>query len=267
MRSRASRRWRWSPSSRTASTRPRRRRCGRRWRSRPRARRRTGSRSARGSTRPAPRATRRGCRSPRGRTTASSSTGSCPTAPAAGARPARSRPAATGRCSLRLQSGRHVLGVPVRLPADPAIPARAVAAESGERAFVPDRTLLQRERRTDVPGWLWGAASALVLALARRVPRRARLGARPGRAARPATGAGRVRSARRRRGGRPPACSAASALVPGARFACWRERRGGVGAAVRRALSGSAGSRRAPVVAAIVGLSPIIGVKPTSVAR
>jgi hypothetical protein len=70
------------------------------------------------------------------------------------------------KAQLRLQTGRHVLGVPVRLPADDAIPAPAVPPTSGERAFVPDRTLLQRERKGDVPGWLWGTASAVVLALA-----------------------------------------------------------------------------------------------------
>jgi hypothetical protein len=71
------------------------------------------------------------------------------------------------KVQLRLQTGRNVLGVPVRLPADPAIPAGEVPAEASvERAFVADRTLLQRERKGDVPGWLWGGASALVLALA-----------------------------------------------------------------------------------------------------
>jgi len=71
------------------------------------------------------------------------------------------------KVQLRLQTGRHVLGVPVRLPADPAIPADEVAAEpSVRRAFVPDRTLLQRERKGDVSGWLWGGASAVVLTLA-----------------------------------------------------------------------------------------------------
>jgi hypothetical protein len=70
------------------------------------------------------------------------------------------------KVQLRLQTGRHVLGVPIRLPADDAIPARAVPAASGERTFVPDRTLLQRERKGDVPGWLWAGASAVVLALA-----------------------------------------------------------------------------------------------------
>jgi hypothetical protein len=71
------------------------------------------------------------------------------------------------KVQLRLQTGRNVLGVPVRLPADPAIPAREVPAQASvDRAFVPDRTLLQRERKGDVPGWLWGGASAVVLALA-----------------------------------------------------------------------------------------------------
>ena len=68
---------------------------------------------------------------------------------------------------LRLQSGRTVLGAPVRLPADPAIPVGAVPARASvERAFVPDRTLLQRELKGDVPAWLWGGASAIVLLLA-----------------------------------------------------------------------------------------------------
>ena len=71
------------------------------------------------------------------------------------------------KVQLRLETGRNVLGVPVRLPADSAIPAGEVPARARvQRAFVPDRTLLQRERKTDVPGWLWGGASAVVLALA-----------------------------------------------------------------------------------------------------
>jgi hypothetical protein len=71
------------------------------------------------------------------------------------------------KVQLRLQAGRAVIGAPVRLPADPAIPADEVpAAPRVERAMVPDRTLLQRERKEDVPAWLWGGASAIVLALA-----------------------------------------------------------------------------------------------------
>jgi hypothetical protein len=71
------------------------------------------------------------------------------------------------KVQLRLQTGRAVIGAPIRLPADAAIPAEEVRAEPrAERAMVPDRTLLQRERKEDVPGWLWGGASAVVLLLA-----------------------------------------------------------------------------------------------------
>ena len=74
--------------------------------------------------RPAPpRATTpRGCRSPRGRAAdGSSSTGSSATA--GGWRTTRPIPVdGDWKVQLRLQTGRHVIGVPVRLPADPAIP-------------------------------------------------------------------------------------------------------------------------------------------------
>jgi hypothetical protein len=73
----------------------------------------------------------------------------------------------TWKTQLRLQTGRAVIGAAIRLPADPAIPAEEIpAAARVERAMVPDRTLLQRERKDDVPGWLWGGASAAVLLLA-----------------------------------------------------------------------------------------------------
>jgi hypothetical protein len=71
------------------------------------------------------------------------------------------------KVTLRLQEGRAVFGAPIRLPADPAIPVGAVPLPGGdERALVPDRTLLQRELKGDIPGWLWGGASAVVLLLA-----------------------------------------------------------------------------------------------------
>jgi hypothetical protein len=67
---------------------------------------------------------------------------------------------------VRLQTGRHVLGIPLRMPADAAIPAPEVAPPGARaRTFVGDRTLLQRERKQDVPGWLWGVASLVVLAI------------------------------------------------------------------------------------------------------
>lgn len=67
---------------------------------------------------------------------------------------------------VRLHRGRELAGVPIYLPADPAIPVEGVAAAPRfERAFVRDHELLQRERLDDVPGWLWGAAGLVVLAL------------------------------------------------------------------------------------------------------
>jgi hypothetical protein len=66
---------------------------------------------------------------------------------------------------VRLHEGRSILGSPIYLPADPGIPAPEVAAAPRfERPLVPDRDLLQRELKDDVPGWLWGVASSAVLA-------------------------------------------------------------------------------------------------------
>src|SRR3954469_7977632 len=93
------------------------------------------------------------------------------------------------KATLRLQDGREVAGVPVWMPADPAIPgAREVPARAHvTRPLVIDRKLLQRERKPDVPTWLWTAACLVVLVLflafltanslgvariARRAPRR-----------------------------------------------------------------------------------------------
>jgi len=68
---------------------------------------------------------------------------------------------------LRLHRPRSIDGLPVYLPADPAIPAAAVAARpSFERSFVLDRRILQREAKTDVAGWLWLVAYLIVLAIA-----------------------------------------------------------------------------------------------------
>ncbi len=65
---------------------------------------------------------------------------------------------------VRLHRGRELAGIPVFLPADPAIPAPAVAAKpSFDRPLVDETEILQRELKDDVPGWLWGAASLIVL--------------------------------------------------------------------------------------------------------
>ena len=68
---------------------------------------------------------------------------------------------------IRLHSGDALTALPVYLPADPAIPVEGIpAAPRIERAFGDEVELLQRERKTDVAGWLWGVAYGAVLALA-----------------------------------------------------------------------------------------------------
>ncbi len=66
---------------------------------------------------------------------------------------------------LRLQDGRTLAASPVFLPADAAI-AGAVevpALRSSTRPVGPEIAILQRERNLDVPAWLYGLASLLVL--------------------------------------------------------------------------------------------------------
>jgi hypothetical protein len=54
---------------------------------------------------------------------------------------------------LRLHRGREVLGLPVFLPEDPAIPAKEIpATQKSDRAFVLDKKNLQREQKTGVSG-------------------------------------------------------------------------------------------------------------------
>ncbi|HEU4974445.1 MAG TPA: hypothetical protein VFT50_05105 [Baekduia sp.] len=68
---------------------------------------------------------------------------------------------------LRVQRDRTIMGVPVYLPEDAAIPAPEVPALSHvTRPFVADHELLQRERKDDVPSWLWTVACSVVLVLA-----------------------------------------------------------------------------------------------------
>jgi hypothetical protein len=114
---------------------------------------------------------------------------------------------------LRVQNGRSIMGVPIYMPADSAIPgAKEVPARAQfTRAFVADHELLQRERKDDIPGWLWTTACLIVLvlslifmaSLAWGVARVARTGGGdgtqpPAEPARPAED----RAARFRRGGR-----------------------------------------------------------------
>ena len=67
---------------------------------------------------------------------------------------------------VRVHTGNAVLGAPVYMPADAAIPAPAIpAAAQFTRPLQRDTEVLQRERDFDVAAWLWGGAAALVVAL------------------------------------------------------------------------------------------------------
>jgi hypothetical protein len=68
---------------------------------------------------------------------------------------------------VRLHRGGQVLGAPIYLPRDEAIPAPAVPARASvTREFISDHQLLQREQKQGVPGWLDAAAHLVVLAIA-----------------------------------------------------------------------------------------------------
>jgi len=68
---------------------------------------------------------------------------------------------------LRFHRGREMGLAPIFLPEDPAIPgAREVPAlASFDRPVLAEKSVLQRERKTDVPGWLWGGMSLVVASL------------------------------------------------------------------------------------------------------
>jgi hypothetical protein len=108
------------------------------------------------------------------------------------------------KAAIRMHNGHTLLAVELYAPADPAIPAPGVAAPAAfTRDLQPDRVLLQKERKRDVPSWLFtaGVLAVLVLILAfltllgfglgryARGPRRAEPGAQPtpGRPRLPAT--------------------------------------------------------------------------------
>jgi hypothetical protein len=71
------------------------------------------------------------------------------------------------KAMVRLHTGDSLVGVPIFLPEDRAIPAPEVPAESRfTREFVRDLVLLQRERKDDVPGALSAIAYLVVAAIA-----------------------------------------------------------------------------------------------------
>jgi hypothetical protein len=68
---------------------------------------------------------------------------------------------------VRLHRGNEILGMPLYLPADKAIPAAEVPATAHfTRSFRADRDILQREKKDGVPSWLWTTASFVVFVLA-----------------------------------------------------------------------------------------------------
>jgi hypothetical protein len=73
----------------------------------------------------------------------------------------------TWKSILRLHRGDSIVGMPVFMPEDRAIPAAEVpAAPRFERAFVLDKKNLQREQKEGVAGGLTLAAYLTVLAIA-----------------------------------------------------------------------------------------------------
>jgi hypothetical protein len=65
---------------------------------------------------------------------------------------------------VRMHDGRSMSVAPIYLPDDPAIGAeRLPAPQRFTRPAQNERQVLQRELKSGVPGWLWTAASAVVL--------------------------------------------------------------------------------------------------------
>ena len=65
----------------------------------------------------------------------------------------------TWKTTLRLHKGRELAGLPIFMPADPAIPVAQIPVQShATRTFELDHQLLQREQKKGVAGWLTLAA-------------------------------------------------------------------------------------------------------------
>jgi hypothetical protein len=113
------------------------------------------------------------------------------------------------KTTLRLHKGTDVLGLPIYMPADEAIPAPEIKATAQfTRDFVRDKKLLQRETKEGVAPWLWTFAYVVVAAIAvvtiAGIARGLSIAARPGeRAAAPPyePGSGPLSYAGTRRGG------------------------------------------------------------------
>ena len=70
----------------------------------------------------------------------------------------------TWKTLLRVHDGRTLTAVPIYLAADPGIGAAEVPAQASmTRPFVPEITILQRERNPDTPAALWAIGCLVVL--------------------------------------------------------------------------------------------------------
>jgi len=70
----------------------------------------------------------------------------------------------TAKTLLRVQDGSTMTAVPIFLPNDPGIGAQELPAlNTFTRPFVPEISVLQRERSFNHPSWLYSAASLVVL--------------------------------------------------------------------------------------------------------
>jgi hypothetical protein len=94
----------------------------------------------------------------------------------------------TWKTTLRLHKGRQLAGLPIFMPADPAIPVGQVPVESHmTRSFQLDHHLLQREQKKGVPPFLTlvaylgvgGISLALIFAVGWGLARLERLGGEP----------------------------------------------------------------------------------------
>ena len=70
------------------------------------------------------------------------------------------------KATLRLHRGSEILGLPIYMPEDKAIPAKGIPAQPAfSRAFVKDKKNLQREQKPGIPGFLTLIAYLAVLAI------------------------------------------------------------------------------------------------------
>ncbi len=72
----------------------------------------------------------------------------------------------TWKTLIRLQRDNYVAGLPVYMPEDTAIPAPGVSASANfERPFTDETQILQRELKSDVPGYLTAIAYSVVASI------------------------------------------------------------------------------------------------------